>query len=119
MSFELKYLKYKEKYLHLKKQLGRFNIIGGGLITIFINVLGDHSKQEIITIDQNAKVEDLKKILKERKAYFNDSHWELIYGGNVLDNDKTLLSYNIQQETELRVIFKLLNCTDSNCKHYK
>ena len=121
MSFKEKYLKYKNKYLDLKKQIGgaqlKFNeqvrvyetyseedydrSYGGSLI---IKTLTGKSYK--VNASDFKTIADLKQNISEKIGFSVDQQ-RLIFGGNQLEDDRTLNDYNIKNGSVVHVVLRI------------
>ena len=64
---------------------------------------------KVITLDMEPSdtIEKLKAIIKDKEGIPLDQQ-KLLFGGYLLQNDRTLASYNIQKESTIKLILKLL-----------
>ena len=121
MSFKEKYLKYKNKYLDLKNQIGgaqlKFNeqvrvyetyseedydrSYGGSLI---IKTLTGKSYK--VNASDFKTIADLKQNISEKIGFSVDQQ-RLIFGGNQLEDDRTLNDYNIKNGSVVHVVLRI------------
>ena len=74
-------------------------------LQIFIKTLNG----ETITIQANSsdKIITIKEKIQKKQDNLLPSHQRLIYGGKQLEDDKTLMDYNIQSEATLHLVVRL------------
>jgi len=74
-------------------------------LQIFIKTLNG----ETITIQANSsdKIITIKEKIQKKQDNLLPSHQRLIFGGKQLEDDKTLMDYNIQSEATLHLVVRL------------
>jgi ubiquitin len=74
-------------------------------LQIFIKTLNG----DTITIQANSsdKIITIKEKIQKKQDNLLPSHQRLIYGGKQLEDDKTLMDYNIQSEATLHLVVRL------------
>ncbi len=74
-------------------------------LQIFIKTLNG----DTITIQANSsdKIITIKEKIQKKQDNLLPSHQRLIYGGKPLEDDKTLMDYNIQSEATLHLVVRL------------
>jgi hypothetical protein len=101
MSFELKYLKYKNKYLNLKKKESlKLNQSGGGLFNLFSNPTYDSVIKSQLEQFNEAK-ERNKTLFQKHKdsldsVYYNQEHKELTKDEERLEKLFKIISEDVE-----------------------